>query len=167
MKKSAIARTSTLAAVMAAVVAFASTGNAQQSIDDAFSEPRVMLYASKRFGNNREVRYAPTFGLRLEQAVNVRQRNWFADPSQMNFMPMLDFRMYRGHGTQLLFSNIPMLDSGSISVGSSTEESWRNPWFWGGMAVAALAVACVTETGICEDDDDDTYTPPPEITPGE
>lgn len=166
MIQSTLARAGALTVALALVCAFASAGYAQQSIDDAFNEPRVMLYASKRFGNSREVRYAPTFGLRFEQPINLQQQSWQADLGQLSYLPMLELKLYRGHGSQFLFGNVPMLDSGAISVGSSTQESWRNPWFWGGVAVAALAIACATETGICEDDDDDTYTPP-ETTPGE
>ncbi len=132
-----------------------------QSAENALVEsPRVMLYASKGFGSSARAKHVTNFGLRYEQPLLRTQSRWQFNAKPTRFMPMFDLRLTPGIGRQFLMSNVPMYQSAGYSADSSTEESWRNPWFWAGVGAAALVVSCTTDNWPCEDDDDDTSVSP-------
>ncbi|MEO1034963.1 MAG: hypothetical protein AAFX44_05310 [Pseudomonadota bacterium] len=143
-----------------AALSAATTTVAQTATDDAFDAPRVMLYASKGFGASSDYRAAPKFGLRLDQPISGRLTGWRADPGQFRYMPMFDLRLARGHGTTFRMANMPLYGGAAYSADSSTEESWRNGWFWAGVGGGLLLVSCLSDNWPCEDDDDDDFVSP-------
>ena len=159
MTTNPIARALVLAAFLWTHIA--APAYAQSSIEDALDTPRVMFYATKRFGANNDVRTAPSFGLRYEQPVSVGSMDWQMDASDIRFVPMLDYKFSHGVGTRLSLYNMPMYGTGAYydaKGGSYSQESWREYW-WVLAILGGAAALCILEEVICEESDNSRRSP--------
>ena len=161
MTTNPIARALVLAAFLWTHIA--APAYAQSSIEDALDTPRVMFYATKRFGANNDVRTVPSFGLRYEQPVSIGSMDWQMDASDIRFVPMLDYKFSHGVGTRLSLYNMSMYGTGayydSSVVGSYTQESLRQyGWLLDQLSVVRRCFALLEEV-ICEESDDESAVP--------
>lgn len=144
------------------------------------TQPRVMLYASKSFGDSRELRSAPQLGLSLERAIDMGQSRtnqsryqWGLGQNAEPKVAIVDLRWTKGYGNSVRVMNQPVylspmqLNSNEDSSGedsmSGSEESFGSGTPYGKAAwitVGLLAAMCATNTVICEKDEDGNYTVP-------
>lgn len=97
-----------------------------------------------------------TFGFRMESNQLVESRRW----------PLIDLRLQHRGVVQLRLSGVPVLRyDGSVEDSFSVPESLEDVPWWG-WGLGALAVACLAEAGICEDDGNGGGTPSGGTSPG-
>ena len=148
------------------------------SATDFFSaveeEPRVMLFVHQAFGSKKTGVNAPRLGLRYERALESVDRQWsngFGGPDlkPTHYAALVDFRLSKAGTSGLWFGQQPMLSWDSISgPGDDSLSTPAGKWKAGAYMLTGLGiigVACLAKVWICEDDDDDGYTPPSE-SPG-
>lgn len=163
----------TLCATLATGNTFAETNYmfGSQSVDH---EPRVTLYFQKGFGNKKHRLAAPAFGLSLERqgsfSIAPTYATSFMDNNAHSALPpsmrLLDLRFssLSARGVRINGMNIDSSGSydnesyddsyGDGSYGSYSEESWKNPWLWIGIALGGTTLAaCLTHNVICKKDE--------------
>ena len=124
------------------------------------TEPRLMFYVSKSFGESRELHKAPRLGLRLEQDVERDPDGFRLQPDALSFsrQTYVDLRWTHGFGESVRFFGVPVhrspqqLNSSELeSMASSGESSggYGNVVLY---SVIGLGLLCAFETVICEDD---------------
>jgi hypothetical protein len=117
-------------------------------------EKAIVLYVTKSIGAKKHLGQAPlAFGLRLQQSSPIDFRRSH---------DLFDLRYAPGVRTTLS-------SSGALMYDSMSEESWRTPWPYFGLALIVAGGLCLAEELICEDDSDDDseYTPPTPNTPSD
>lgn len=124
------------------------------------TDPRLMFYVSKSFGESRELYKAPRLGLRLEQDVERDIDGFRLQPDAMSFsrQTYLDLRWTHGFGESVRLFGVPVhrspqqLNSAEESLASGSGESsggYGNIILYSAIGIGLL---CVFETVICEDD---------------
>lgn len=141
------------------------------------TQPRLMFYVSKGFGESSKLETAPQFGLRLEKEFSPGNLPYGHKRAVALQTDLLDLRWTKGYGQSLRVLDAPVYlsprqlnSTEGSSQGDTSFESLGSGWGLAAvLGVGTLALLCALETIICEDDDDD-YVIPDEAgpaTPGE
>lgn len=122
-----------LVAVIMSLALYAGDGGARADEGDT----RALFYFEHPLAGGGAHRQA-TFGFRLDAGRIVEGARW----------PLLDLRMQTRGEPSLRFSGVPVF--GYTGEESVSDIPW---WGWG---LGALALACMAEAGICEDENNNT-----------